>query len=187
LGIFPNQQAPNQQQFRNNDGGGGGGGGGRGNSNPSNPFRNYENRNYCFTHGCHVEDDHTSQTCKMPGRNHDFTATTPYTGGSTRGNHKTIMPSQCGRQPNRTGQREPTANYLARKAAGFPAGGMRGAAAAMQPQQGNFQQGMFAPQQQQGNLLFQQPFAGFMTQFGANGGGNGGNNSMFQGNMGRNF
>ena len=31
-----------------------------------NPFRNYENQNYCWTHGHHIEDDHTSATCTMP-------------------------------------------------------------------------------------------------------------------------
>ena len=69
-----------------------------------NPFCWYENQNYCHTHGHHVENDHTSQTCTMPGPNHNPNATKFNTmGGSNKGVHKTIMPSQCGRTPTLTG------------------------------------------------------------------------------------
>ena len=35
------------------------------------PYRWYENRNYCHTHGHHIENDHTSQTRKRSGPNHN--------------------------------------------------------------------------------------------------------------------
>ena len=58
------------------------------------PFRWYENNNYCWTHGHHVEDDHTSATCNMPDPGHQHAATKMNTmGGVDFGSHKTIMPS----------------------------------------------------------------------------------------------
>ena len=50
---------------------------------------------------------------------------------------------------------------------------------------------MQQPRQQQGNNMFQQPFAGMTNQYGGpnmgNMGGFGGNNQYFGGPMGRNF
>ena len=67
-----------------------------------NPFRNYGNQNYCFTHGHHLEDNHTSHMCSMPGPNHNPNATKFNTmGGTNKGAHKTVMPAQYGRVPNR--------------------------------------------------------------------------------------
>ena len=34
-----------------------------------NPYRWYENNNFCDTHGFHVHDGHSSQTCNEPGPN----------------------------------------------------------------------------------------------------------------------
>ena len=71
-----------------------------------NPVRVFENPNYCHTHGWHVEDDHTSTTCLRPATNHNRMATRENPmGGSNAGRHKTIMPSQVGKQPNRRPQR----------------------------------------------------------------------------------
>ena len=199
---------PPAQPFQFNNGGGGNGGqrynnnnsGRNNNNNNFDPRRWFENNNYCATHGCHVEDDHTSATCKMPGPNHNFTAMQPYPGSCMRGNHKTIMPSQCGRQPNRDRQKEPTPGYLAWKAAGFPNTRRNNNNRGPFHQNANFQQGngwqqQQPQQQQQANLMFQQQFAGMSmggqnNNFGGNGGMNGGfggNNNGFGGNMGRNF
>ena len=91
-----------------------------------NRFRNYENQNYCWTHGHHVKDNHTSATCTMPKPGHQFTVTKLNTmGGSEAGIHKTIMPSQSGRRRITMSQRPPSQTYLAWKAAGFPASGMK--------------------------------------------------------------
>ena len=85
------------------------------------PFRCYENFNYCWTHGHHVEDDHTSATCTMPDPGHQHAATKMNTmGGVDFGSHKTIMPSQSGRPRNTKGQRQAAPSYLAWKAAGYP-------------------------------------------------------------------
>ena len=199
---------PPAPQFQYNNGGGGGGGQRNNNSNNGrnngrmdfDPRRWFENTNFCSTHGFHVEDDHTSATCKMPGPNHNFTAMQPYPGCVSRGSHKTIMPSQCGRQPNRNPQPEPTPGYLAWKAAGFPNNRRNNNNRGTFRQGGNFQQGnpmqQQPPQQQQANLMFQQQFAGMSmggrqnNNFNGNGGMNGGfggYNNGFGGNMGRNF
>ena len=59
-----------------------------------------------------------------------------------RGSHKTIMPSQCGRQPNKNPQPEPTPGYLAWKAAGFPNNQQRNFNTRGRYRQGgNYQQG----------------------------------------------
>ena len=96
------------------------------NGSQKNPYRVYENQNYCWTHGHHVEDDHTSATCTMPKPGHQFQATKTNTmGGSPAGSHKTIMPSQSGRPRNTRPQRPPSQVYLTWKAQGFPASGMK--------------------------------------------------------------
>ena len=92
-----------------------------GRSNRKTPYRCYENFNYCWTHGHHIEDDHTSATCTMPDPGHQHAATKMNTmGGADFGSHKTIMPSQSGRARNTNGQRPPSQSYLAWRAAGFP-------------------------------------------------------------------
>ena len=76
------------------------------------PYRWYENQNYCHTHGHHIENNHTSQTCKRPGPNHNPNATKFNTmGGSNASAHKTIMPSQCGRTPNIKTESKPGPHY----------------------------------------------------------------------------
>ena len=90
------------------------------------PFRCYENNNYCWTHGHHVEDDHTSATCTMPQPGHQASATKQNTmGGSNGGSHKIIMPSQSGRTRITRGQRAASPAYKMWMAAGFPAGGIK--------------------------------------------------------------
>ena len=86
-----------------------------------NPFRVYENGNYCWTHGHHVQDDHTSATCTMPDPGHQHATTKTNTiGGSNAGSHKTIMPSQSGRTRITKPQPPPTKAYQAWRAAGCP-------------------------------------------------------------------
>jgi hypothetical protein len=116
--------APQQQQHRhnnskNNHGGRGGGGfngngggypqpptshqgqqsGGHGFVHPT-PYKRYENRNYCHTHGSDVEDCHTSATCIRRGPIHNPNTTRAnMMGGSSAGMHKTILPSATRRTP----------------------------------------------------------------------------------------
>ena len=85
------------------------------------PYRWYENQNYCHTNDNHIENDHTSQTCKRPGPNHNSGATKFNTmGGSNAGAHKAIMPSQWGHTPYTKTQSAPGPRYLQWHAAGFP-------------------------------------------------------------------
>ena len=96
------------------------------NGSQRNPYRVYENQNYCWTHGHHVEDDHTSATCTMPKPGHQFQATKMNTmGGTDAGSHKTIMPSQSGRTRNTKPQRPASQVYQIWKAQGFPPSGMK--------------------------------------------------------------
>jgi hypothetical protein len=37
--------------------------------------RKYFNDNYCWTHGCHIHNNHTSQTCRAPKDGHKSCAT----------------------------------------------------------------------------------------------------------------
>ena len=90
------------------------------------PFRCFENHNYCWTHGHHVEDDHTSATCTMPRPGHQAAATKQNTmGGSNRGSHKVIMPSQSGRTRKTRGQPAASQAYKMWVEAGYPAGGIK--------------------------------------------------------------
>jgi len=113
-------QAPYQTQYQGQGRGGGGRrGGGRAGRNggrgttggryqqaaqqlptvPSN-IKRFENNNYCWTHGCDVNDNHTSMTCERqaPGHNIYATRANPM-GGNMKCAHKTILPSQVGRPP----------------------------------------------------------------------------------------
>lgn len=116
----PTYAQRNNNYFNNNNqrGGYGGGRGGRGgyqcnNNNQHvptgppttqlsvpNPYKRFENMNYCHMHGGDVDDFHTSATCSKPGQFHVYDATCDNTmGGSVSGLHKTIMPSASGRRP----------------------------------------------------------------------------------------
>ena len=67
---------------------------------PPNPYKRFENMNYCYTHGGDVDDFHTSATCTRPGQYHKWHATRDNPmDGSIAGMHKTIMPSASGRRP----------------------------------------------------------------------------------------
>jgi len=66
-------------------------------------------------------------TCMMPNPGHQHAATKINTmGGTNRGIHKMIMPSQCGLRRQTRKQKAATQPYLMWKAAGFPAGGTKG-------------------------------------------------------------
>lgn len=72
---------------------------------PPNPYKRFENMNYCHTHGGDIDDNHTSATCTRPGMFHNYHATRENTmGGSISGLHKTIMPSAVGRRPPSNGR-----------------------------------------------------------------------------------
>ena len=90
-------------------------------TNEKNSFHIFNNQNYCFIHGHHVEGNHTSQTCTMPGPNHTPNASKFNTmGGHNKGAHKTVMPAQYGRVANRNSQRPASQNYFTWRAASFP-------------------------------------------------------------------
>ena len=93
----------------------------RGNNKEKTPYRCFENQNYCWTHGHHIEDDHTSTTCTMPKPGHQHAATKYNTmGGTEQGAHKTIMPSQSGCKRQTQKQKAATQPYLMWRAAGVP-------------------------------------------------------------------
>jgi hypothetical protein len=67
---------------------------------PPNPYKRWENWNYCNYHGGDVDDNHTSATCGKPGPMHNPNANcTNIMGGSVAGMHKTILPSTSGCTP----------------------------------------------------------------------------------------
>jgi hypothetical protein len=67
---------------------------------PPNPYKQWENRNYCHSHGGDVDDNHTSVTCGKPGPMHNPNASrTNIMGGSVTRMHKTILPLTSGRTP----------------------------------------------------------------------------------------
>ncbi len=76
------------------------GGGQQQNIHPPNPYKWWENWNYCHSHGGDVDDNHTSATCGKPGPMHIPNASrTNIMGRSIAGMHKTILPSTSGRTP----------------------------------------------------------------------------------------
>ena len=100
--------APQQQQQRSGYGGNKENrGGNRGRAQGTNPVRLFDNNNYCWTHGFHVEDDHTGGTCNNPRPGHRRDATRNNTmGGSTSGAHRVIRPQQAGKEPWRKKQNQ---------------------------------------------------------------------------------
>ncbi len=120
----PNIYAPTQQQHTSNNcfgrhnGGGSGRGNGSGNfpqqptwfggsragaqqpTHPPNPYKHWENWNYCSTHGGDIEDWHTSATCGYwrPAHNPNVTRAN-IMGGLVAGMHKTILPLAHGCTP----------------------------------------------------------------------------------------
>jgi hypothetical protein len=67
---------------------------------PPNPYKQWENWNYCSSHGGDVDNNHTSMTCGKPGPMHNPNAThTNIMGRSVTRMHKTILPSTSGRTP----------------------------------------------------------------------------------------
>eukprot|EP00957_Ditylum_brightwellii_P043646 3309044-Ditylum_brightwellii.AAC.1 len=41
------------------------------NGNQPNPYKRFNNYNYCWSHGYDVPDDHTSQNCPNPKNGHN--------------------------------------------------------------------------------------------------------------------
>jgi hypothetical protein len=67
---------------------------------PPNPYKQWENWNYCCSLDGDVDDNHTSATCGKPGSMHSpNTGCTNIMGGSVARMHKTILPSTSGRTP----------------------------------------------------------------------------------------
>lgn len=88
------------------------------------PFHCYKNNNYCWTHGHHVEDNHTLLTCTMSAPGHQLAAMTNNTvGGKNAVVHKTIMSLQRGCTHQMVKQFSPIQAYNMWDATGFPAGG----------------------------------------------------------------
>ena len=68
-------------------------------SQPPNPVKLFENKNYCWTHGHNVKNDHTSGMCNNPLPGYQLNTTKTNTmGGNPKKDHKYIMPSQAGKQ-----------------------------------------------------------------------------------------
>jgi hypothetical protein len=64
----------------------------QGTSNTLCPFKKFNNWNYCHTHGCNIQNNHTSTTCVQPGVNHQHVATrSNMIGGNNKGIFKTIL------------------------------------------------------------------------------------------------
>jgi hypothetical protein len=87
---------------------------------PPNPYKCWENWNYCLSHGGDVDDNHTSGTCGKPGSMHNSNAScTNIMGRLVAGMHKTILPltscrtppNPCPQQQQRPQQRPPNAYY----------------------------------------------------------------------------
>jgi hypothetical protein len=67
---------------------------------PPNPYKRWENWNYCSSLGSDVDNNHTSATCGKPCPMHNPNTTrTNIMGGSVSGMHKTILPSASGCTP----------------------------------------------------------------------------------------
>jgi len=61
---------------------------------PSQPnnLKHYHNWNYCWTHGCDVQDWHTSMSCRDKRMGHmDYATRENRMGGSMKGSHKTVF------------------------------------------------------------------------------------------------
>jgi hypothetical protein len=72
---------------------GGTGGGQQQNIRPPNPYKQWENWDYCHSHGSDVDNNHTSATCGKPGPVHNPNAScTNIMGRSVARLHKTILP-----------------------------------------------------------------------------------------------
>jgi hypothetical protein len=200
----PQQQHCRHNNSRNNRGGRGSGGykgngsgyrqqptshqgqqgSGRGPACPPNPYKQYENWNYCHTHCGDVKDTHTSATCPRRGPFHNLNATRANTmGGSPAGMHKTILPSASDRTPpppcqqQQQQQRPPVSYYPTQNTTWQPPPGQYGqwiTMAVPPPQQGTTMMkyvGKFppstmalqqqVPQQQQPNQFSFPPFQQF--------------------------
>jgi hypothetical protein len=128
-----------------------------------NPIKRYEGWKYCHTHG--GDTDHNSWECQKPGENHNFQTTRQnymQLSGNRKGMHKTILPSQAGRQGRQS-------KYV-RNGQQVPQQGMQlPIAGAQMPMQAPFtmpmqmpvnipmQMPMQAPQQQQANYMQMMP------------------------------
>ena len=61
---------------------------------PANPYKRFNNWNYCYTHGHDVKESHNSTNCLNPAQGHMWHAIKQNTcGGSTRGQHKVMYPA----------------------------------------------------------------------------------------------
>jgi hypothetical protein len=79
---------------------GGTGGGQQQSLCPPTPYKRWENRNYCHTHGGDVDNAHTSAACGKPGPTHNpNTNCANIMGRLVAEMHNTILPSACGRTP----------------------------------------------------------------------------------------
>jgi hypothetical protein len=67
---------------------------------PPNPYKRWENWNYCHSHSGDIDNNHTNVTCGKPGpTDNPNVSCTNIMGRLVAGMHKTIMPSACGRTP----------------------------------------------------------------------------------------
>ena len=176
-------QRPPLQDWNGNSGNGSGGGGGGGNNNRNNrnkgnngynnnnnnggsnnsntngneknPYKRFDNWNYCHSCGFDVASTHSSRNCSNQLMGHQFNATRQNTmNGSNKASHKNILPTAAGRvcQEVRDQQR------AAKRTTGGNRGGNNNNNFQQQPQQQQQQQqfGGGMPQQQFGGMMQQQ-------------------------------
>jgi hypothetical protein len=135
---------------------------------PTNPYKWWDNWNYCHSHGGDVDDNHTSATCGKPSPMHNPNASrTNIMGGSVAGMHKFILPLTSGRTPpNRCPQQQQRPQQCPPNAY-YPPGGTAWQQPTPPTQYGGMPQanGTFCPQTTMAMLVYQ-PGQGMMMNVG---------------------
>ncbi len=103
---------------------GGTGGGQQQNNCPPNPYKHWENWNYCHSHSGDNDNNHTSATCGKPGPMHNPNASrTNIMGRSVAEMHNTILPLASGCTPPNWGPQQQQRPQLCLPNAYYPPGG----------------------------------------------------------------
>jgi hypothetical protein len=140
-GYAPTQQQPTFTNHNKRNGGGQGngrgfpqqptvnyggmGGGQQQNIHPPNPYKQWENWNYCSSHGGDVDNNHTSAMCGKSSPMHNPNATRAnIMGRLVAGMHKTILPSTSGRTPPNCCPQQQQCPQQCLPNAYYPPGGM---------------------------------------------------------------
>jgi hypothetical protein len=134
---------------------------------PTNPYKRWENWNYCSSHGGDVEDNHTSATCSKPGSMHNPNAARANTmGGSVSEMQKTILPSTSGRTPPNHHPQQQQRPQQCLPNAYYPPGGTAWQQPTPPTQYGRMQQASTFHQQMPMTMLVYHPGQGMMMNVG---------------------